>query len=164
MLILSEPGVELRGQVRIEKGCLFELGRGATLRIHDCHIGHNVRISILAGASIVIEGFQIGPYCYLVSRDSIFVGPGTGLGEMTIVRDANHDPAFPLRDMKFVASPVHIGENVWVGARTTILSGVTIGDNSTIGAGAVVTSDVGPSQTVGGIPARPILPKPDPNA
>ena len=37
---------------------------------------------------------------------------------------------------------VHIGENVWVGAGTVIVPGVTIGKNSVIGAGSVVVKDI----------------------
>ena len=38
--------------------------------------------------------------------------------------------------------PVHTGENVWVGAGTVIVPGVTIGKNSVIGAGSVVVKDI----------------------
>jgi acetyltransferase-like isoleucine patch superfamily enzyme len=49
-----------------------------------------------------------------------------------------------------------VGNNVWVGAKATILQGVRIGDNAVIGANAVVTRDV-PANTVAvGIPARVI--------
>ena len=37
---------------------------------------------------------------------------------------------------------VHIGENVWIGAGTIIVPGVTIGKNSVIGAGSVVVKDI----------------------
>lgn len=49
---------------------------------------------------------------------------------------------------------VKIGNDVWVGARTTILQGVTIGDGAIVAAGAVVTKDVPPYSIVGGIPAK----------
>lgn len=47
-----------------------------------------------------------------------------------------------------------IGDNVWIGGGSIILSGVTIGDNVTIGAGSVVTKSI-PSNTVAyGNPCR----------
>jgi maltose O-acetyltransferase len=40
------------------------------------------------------------------------------------------------------ASPIRIGDNVWIGGGTLVLPGVTIGDNVTIGAGSIVTADI----------------------
>jgi acetyltransferase-like isoleucine patch superfamily enzyme len=55
------------------------------------------------------------------------------------------------------ASPLHIGEHAFIGARAIILPQVTeIGARSVIGAGSVVTRNVMPGQTVAGNPARPI--------
>ncbi|MDE7192107.1 MAG: sugar O-acetyltransferase, partial [Clostridia bacterium] len=51
-------------------------------------------------------------------------------------------------------APVKIGNNVWIGAHATILSGVTIGDNAIIAAGAVVTKDVPQNTVVAGVPAK----------
>jgi len=50
--------------------------------------------------------------------------------------------------------PIKIGHDVWVGARATILSGVTIGDGAVIGAGAVVASDITPYSVNVGVPAH----------
>ena len=49
-----------------------------------------------------------------------------------------------------------IGNDVWIGANTILLPGVTIGDGAVIGAGAVVTKDVLPYAIVGGVPAKVI--------
>ena len=54
----------------------------------------------------------------------------------------------------FSKGEVYIGNDVWVGARAVILSGVTIGDGAVIAAGSVVTKDVPPYAIVGGVPAR----------
>ncbi len=43
---------------------------------------------------------------------------------------------------------------MWIGAKATILSGVTIGENSIVAAGAVVTKDIPPNMVVAGVPAR----------
>jgi maltose O-acetyltransferase len=52
------------------------------------------------------------------------------------------------------ASPIAMGHNVWVGAGTIVLPGVTIGDDVTIGAGSVVTSDVPAGSLALGQPCR----------
>ena len=49
---------------------------------------------------------------------------------------------------------VFIGNDVWLGANSIILSGVTIGDGAVIAAGAVVVGSVPPYAIVGGVPAR----------
>ena len=49
-----------------------------------------------------------------------------------------------------------IGNDVWIGCNSVIISGVTIGDGAIIGAGAVVTKDVPPYHIVAGVPARTI--------
>ncbi|GAC1384148.1 MAG: sugar O-acetyltransferase [Marmoricola sp.] len=47
-------------------------------------------------------------------------------------------------------APIVVEENVWIGARATILPGVTIGRDSVVAAGAVVAEDVPPSSLVAG--------------
>ena len=49
---------------------------------------------------------------------------------------------------------VHIGKNVWIGAGSVILPGVTIGDNSVIGAGSIVTRDIPANVVALGNPCR----------
>jgi acetyltransferase-like isoleucine patch superfamily enzyme len=51
---------------------------------------------------------------------------------------------------------IRVGNDVWIGDRAMILSGVTIGDGAVVAAGALVTRDVAPYQIVGGNPAKPI--------
>jgi len=49
-----------------------------------------------------------------------------------------------------------IGNDVWIGARATILPGVSIGNGVTILAGAIVSADVSDYAIIGGIPAKVI--------
>lgn len=48
---------------------------------------------------------------------------------------------------------ISIGSDVWIGARATILDGVSIGHGAVVASGAVVTKDVPPYAIVGGVPA-----------
>ena len=54
-------------------------------------------------------------------------------------------------DKKF---QVIIGNDCWINANVTIISGVTIGDGAVVLAGAVVTKNVPPYSIVGGVPAK----------
>lgn len=46
-----------------------------------------------------------------------------------------------------------IGDDVWVGARSIIMTGVKIGNGAIVAAGSIVTKDVEPYTIVGGVPA-----------
>ena len=54
-----------------------------------------------------------------------------------------------------------IGNDVYIGAKSTIIGGVKIGNKARIGAGAVVITDVPDGCTAVGVPAKIIKPKND---
>ena len=72
-----------------------------------------------------------------------------------VIATLNHDQN-PKKRASLIPAPVVIGKNVWIGANSTILPGVTIHDGAIIAAGAVVTKDVPENMIVGGVPARVI--------
>ena len=53
-----------------------------------------------------------------------------------------------------VAKPITIGNNVWIGAGSTILAGVEIGNNTVIGAGSVVTKSIPSNVVAVGVPCK----------
>lgn len=55
-----------------------------------------------------------------------------------------------------------VDDDVWIGQRATILSGVHIGQGAIVAAGAVVTKDVPPYAIVAGVPAKVIKYRFDP--
>jgi acetyltransferase-like isoleucine patch superfamily enzyme len=63
-------------------------------------------------------------------------------------------PLSPNERHSLVPGRIHIKQNAWIGAGTTILPGVTIGENAVVAAGAVVSKDVPDNAVVGGIPAK----------
>lgn len=52
---------------------------------------------------------------------------------------------------------IHVGERTFIGARSTIMPGVTIGKRCVIGTGSVVTKDIPDGSVVAGVPARVIM-------
>ena len=53
-----------------------------------------------------------------------------------------------------VAKPITIGNNVWIGAGTTVLAGAVIGDDTVIGAGSVVKGEIPSGVVAFGVPCR----------
>ena len=49
---------------------------------------------------------------------------------------------------------VNIGNNVFIGASSTIMPGITIGDNVVIGVGSIVTKNIDSNVVVAGNPAK----------
>lgn len=95
---------------------------------------------------------KIGHYCSIAP-------------EVTFVLSAdhytNHISTYPYR-VKIVGEDyeaiskgsIVIDDDVWIGYRSTIMSGVHIGQGAIVAAGAVVTKDVPPYAIVGGVPAK----------
>lgn len=52
--------------------------------------------------------------------------------------------------------PITVEDNCWIGARATILPGVTVGKGCIIAAGAVVAKDCAPDGFYAGVPAKRI--------
>lgn len=115
-------------------------------------------------------------YHYPINCDKLIIGKFCSIacGAKFLFNSANHTLTslstytFPLffeeweLEKKNVAKAwdnkgnIIIGNDVWIGYDSIILSGVTIGDGAIIGARAVVTKDVPPYTIVGGIPAKAI--------
>lgn len=103
------------------------------------------RLGRTLGLEIPINVFEPGlnivhPYGIVVSRNARVgancrVHAGVNIGE--------HRGRAP-----------EIGDNVYLGPGAKIVGGISIGSGAVIGANAVVTKDVPPSITVGGVPAR----------
>ena len=66
------------------------------------------------------------------------------------------DVNIPIKDQGVTISPVVIEDNVWIGAKATILAGVTIKSGCVIGANSVVTHDTEENGIYVGAPARKI--------
>ena len=91
----------------------------------------------------------------MVDDCDIFVGNNVLFGPNVTVSAGTHPIHPELRSKQAQYNiPIHIGNNVWIGANSVILPGVNIGDNSVIGAGSVVTKDIPSNVVAVGNPCR----------
>lgn len=117
----------------IGERCYIEPPLHANFGGHHVHFGNNV-----------YANFNLT----LVDDGHIYVGDKTMIGPNVTIATAGHpiQPTLRYLEMQYNID-VHIGKNVWIGAGSVILPGVTIGDNTVIGAGSIVTKDI-PSNVV----------------
>ena len=63
-------------------------------------------------------------------------------------------PGFLLDGQPSSKGDINVGNDVWLGRHSRVMSGVTIGDGAVVAAGAIVSKDVPPYAVVGGVPAK----------
>ena len=108
------------------------------------------------GQNIIMgKNVTINSGCRFQDQGGIRIGNGALIGHNVVLATINHDED-PKRRASMTFKPIVIEDDVWIGAQSTILQGVTIGYGSIVAAGAVVTKDVPPMTVVGGVPAKVI--------
>jgi acetyltransferase-like isoleucine patch superfamily enzyme len=101
---------------------------------------------------------EIGQFCTLVgaiiaTNGRVVIGDHTFIAHEVVLADSPF--ARPPSGNEQPRSPeLVIGAGAWIGARATVLAGVTVGENAIIGAGAVVATNVPAGVTAVGNPAR----------
>ena len=91
--------------------------------------------------------------CRFQDQGGITIGDGVLIGHNVVLATLNHGINIKKRRVLYPA-PIVISNNVWIGANSTVVPGVTIGEGAVIAAGAVVTRDVPANVIVCGIPAK----------
>ncbi|QJD88451.1 acyltransferase [Cohnella herbarum] len=105
------------------------------------------------GAEIVIgDRTYINRRTEIMSKQSVTIGTGCAISWDVVISDTDYHEIAGTSSTK----PIVIGDEVWIGCKSTILKGVTIGNGAVVAAGSVVTKDVAPHTLVAGIPAKAI--------
>lgn len=109
------------------------------------HVAINHNVSMDGGSS----GITIGDHSRVACQCTFFA--------------FNHGmaPDLLVREQAVSSKGINIGEDVWIGANTSIVDGVRIHDHAIIGMGAVVTQDIPEYAVAVGNPARVIADRRD---
>ena len=150
------PSLKINASCRIGRGTEIRCMDGAICEISNTHIGAHVLIVVEKGARFVVRDSSIGPGSVLVAKTGIEIGAHCSIAEMVVIRDQDHryGTGKLLRDSGETSSPIRIGENVWLGAKATILQGVTLGNNAVVGANSLVNSSFAENSVIAGVPAK----------
>lgn len=132
------------------------------VNLYGCRIGDDTKI----GTFVEIQkNAEVGRRCKISSHtficegvtieDDVFVGHGVMFINDRRPRATAGGQLQTEKDWTVV--PTRIQRGASLGSGATILCGITIGKDAMIGAGAVVTRDVAPGETVAGVPARVLI-------
>ena len=93
-------------------------------------------------------------------HDSVTIGNNVKIGACVLITDTDAHPLDYLARRSSnegtKSAPIVIEDDVWVGAHSIILKGVTIGARSIIGAGSVVTKSIPADCMAAGNPCKVI--------
>lgn len=141
-----------------------EFGQNVVVRsftnLYGCRIGDNTHV----GPFVEIQrGVVVGANCKIESHtficegveieDEVFIGHGTLFTNDKFPRATDESGVMKTeKDWKLLRTVVERGASL--GSGSIVMGDVRIGARAIVGAGAVVTRDVGPGETVAGVPAR----------
>lgn len=163
-MIPGKISVVCGGEIRIGDNFYFSSGEAVN------PIGSNLQGAILTDrpeARISI-GDNVGmSSTRMWIHDSLKIGNNVNIGACVLIIDTDcHEMDYRVRnhslpqsdeDGQYVKSaPITIEDDVWIGAHSIILKGVTIGARSIIGAGSVVTKSIPADCIAAGNPCKVI--------
>jgi acetyltransferase-like isoleucine patch superfamily enzyme len=158
--------LDLGEGVRLGRRATLDVAPGARLRIGDgAVLGEGCRVHVHAGEAVVGERARLGDGCVVIAHERVEIGAGCLLEDGVVLVDFDHahgDCERPVREQGIVTAPVRLEPGAILDRGASVLRGVTVGAGARVLAHAVVTRDVAPGATVGGVPGRPATPPASP--
>lgn len=142
--------LHLEGPIEVASGKSVQLG-------DNVRFGKGVYLGAWSTGKLVMgDNCYIGRWSIILAHQSVIIGNDCLIAPGCHITDVNHgiDHGELIRKQPLESKPIRIGDDVWVGAGSSVLPGVTIGQGAVIGARSVVTHDVPEGAIVVGVPAR----------
>jgi acetyltransferase-like isoleucine patch superfamily enzyme len=164
-VVLRHPGkIAIGDNVVVDDGCVLDARGESNAGIvigNEVMLARQVVLGCKNGDIRVGDGVGIGAYSivHAIGSSGVTVGNNAVIGAYTYLVGGSHyhyeRTDIPIAQQGLdLKGGIRIGDNVWLGARVTVLDGVTVGRDAIVGAGAVVTKDVPDYAIVAGVPAR----------
>ncbi len=163
--VTFQKGLKVAGILKIEVTRRGKFMIGTNLHINSGNnfnvIGRQQKTIFWVEGKLII-GDNVGmSTTAIICNHQIIIGNNVTIGGNTVIYDTDFHNLDPLiRNDKTLDKqtakklPVVIEDNVFIGAHTTILKGVTIGENSIVGACSVVTKNIPANEIWAGNPAQ----------
>jgi len=152
------PNISINENTFLDIGVRIKVTDGGSLILgKGVHVERYSSLIVKKGVLSIGDNSFIGERAMLVANDRVQLGDDCLIAANVTIRDQNHGMNSTLgiyRLQEMAVNKIIIGNNVWIGANSVVLKGVSIGDNTAIGANAVVNKDIGNNVLAVGIPAK----------
>ncbi|RJX35236.1 MAG: acyltransferase [Desulfarculus sp.] len=175
-VVLRHPRrIHLGPRVVVSEGCILDARNPDSERVlvigEDVNLANDVMLSCKMGS------IQIGPRCGIGARtivhsaagNPVQIGADVVIGpQCYIVGGGNYHTErldVPMASQGIRPDGgVRIADDVWLGAKVSVLGGVSMASGSVAATGAVITKDVPPRAVVAGAPAKVVKTRGQDNA
>lgn len=144
--------IDARVKTMVSIGKNFTLGQNSI--IEGFGVITNLGSKLTVGSNVGISANSL-----ISIRGNVEIGNDVIIGPYFSLHPENHIfkcTDLPIRLQGERRKGICIKNNVWIGARVTILDGVTIGAGTIVAAGAVVVKDIPDNCIAAGVPAKVI--------
>lgn len=129
------------------------------LRLFGAKVGK--RLVIKPGVNIkfpwklkIGDDVWIGENVWIDNLDYVNIGNNVCLSQGALLLTGNHD--YSIYNMPYRNAPIVLEDGVWIGANTTVCSGVICKSHSILTVGSIATKDLEPYTIYQGNPAKEI--------
>lgn len=153
--------------IRKEPGSIIKMEEGVVLvsdsEINTAGINHPVVLAthskdaeIILEKNVGMSGVSINCVKRCIFKEGVMLGANVNVWDTDFHPVDSQRRAQQKSIMDAASSPIILEKNVWIGANTTILKGVTIGENTVVSAMSLVNKSLPSNSVYGGIPAKKI--------
>ena len=119
--------------------------------LNKCRIKPGFRVKYPWKLSI---GFAcwLGEDVWIDNVSDVYLSDRVCISQGAYLCTGNHNYKLPTFDL--ISAPIHVGSDVWIGAKAVVAPGVSLSDNCVVCLSSVVLSDIPPFSIAQGNPAR----------
>ena len=156
-------GISGNVKLTVSEKASFTFGKALYLNGGGITAAQRMQIIVNAGGKLCLGDYTGISSSSIFCKNEIVIGNHVNIGAECVIIDSNfhstnwQDRADRKKDVQNAKSaPIHIGDYVFIGARSIINKGVTIGEKSVIAAGSVVVKNIPANCIAGGNPCKVI--------
>jgi len=150
--------VNLKGKIILAKGRPAVQNKG-TIEIGNVvsiwSTINRTRLTTHRGGVLLIGDYNFINGAIISATTKVTIGNNCKFGPFSMIIDSDFHNVKD-HNKEGERGEIIIEDDVWIGAKSTILKGVTIGKGAVVAIGSVVTKDVPPNAIVAGVPAKVI--------